>query len=570
MSERLRHADLRQLAPRLAVAVLVGFALLYVLVIADPLGDTGIGDWRTTNTGSAFDDPGSFLTTILDGLTFAGLLFIVASGFSLIFGLMRVVNMAHGAFYLLGGYIAYEVQQRMTGSGFALRPDEVNTWEWVLPWLVAMGCIAVFGLAVQQVLLRWNQGQDLRQALITIAVSVIVADQVIAHFPRTVPAGIQKYGGNAVSLSWPGWMNQRIDLHVAGVEYSLTRMTMLGLGISVGIVLWLWLHRTKTGMVIRAGVDDRQMTSALGINIQKTFAIAFLVGSALVAFGAVVGGSQASIAQGRDGEWLLFSLVVVIIGGMGSLAGAAVGSVLYGLVFTFAVGVPAGDRRQLLHAVLRGAHVRPDGPRARLPTAGVVREGGMTIDTAKLAAERVIGVVALVVAVAAPLLFSDFWVESILTQALILGIGAASLIFLSAYGGMISLAQTGLMGIAGYALANMVTQRVPGGETKGLLLGWDPTVALVAAILLTVGDRARLRRRRLAQLRDLLPDADPDVHGDRVPVRRLGDADRWLLARRGCRPVHAGVHRRRRQRPAAPLLHRADRRARRSTRSFAT
>ena len=90
-------------------------------------------------------------------------------------------------------------------------------------------------------------------------------------------------------------------------------------------------------------------------------------------------------------------------------------------------------------------------------------------------------------AILAPAIFSSFWLNSILTQALILGIGAASLIFLSAYGGMISLAQTGLMGIAGYALANMVTQRVPGGETKGLLLGWDPTLALVAAILLTVG-----------------------------------------------------------------------------------
>ena len=111
----------------------------------------------------------------------------------------------------------------------------------------------------------------------------------------------------------------------------------------------------------------------------------------------------------------------------------------------------------------------------------------MTLDATKTAAERVIGAVALVLAILAPLLFSDFWLNSILTQALILGIGATSLIFLSAYGGMISLAQTGLMGIAGYALANMVTQRVPGGETKGLLLGWDPTVALVMAILLTVG-----------------------------------------------------------------------------------
>jgi len=111
----------------------------------------------------------------------------------------------------------------------------------------------------------------------------------------------------------------------------------------------------------------------------------------------------------------------------------------------------------------------------------------VTLDATKTVAERAIGAGALVLALLAPMLVSDFWLNSILTQALILGIGAASLIFLSAYGGMISLAQTGLMGIAGYALANMVTQRVPGGETKGLLLGWDPTVALIAAILLTVG-----------------------------------------------------------------------------------
>ena len=316
---------------------LVVFGLLYVVVLAKPQGEFGEGTWRTTNFGSAIDDPGAFLSTVLDGLTFAGLLFIVASGFSLIFGLMRVVNMAHGAFYLLGGYIAYEVQQRMTGSGFSLQSTDVSTLEWVVPWLVAMVCIGLFGLAVQQLLLRWNQGQDLRQALITIAVSVIVADQVIAHFPRTVPLGTQRFGGNAVSITWPGWTNELLDLHVAGVTYSLARFVMLALGVAVGIVLWLWLHRTKTGMVIRAGVDDRQMTSALGINIQVTFAIAFLVGSALAAFGAVVGGSQASIAQGQDGQWLLFSLVVVIIGGMGSLAGAAVGSVLYGLVFSFAV-----------------------------------------------------------------------------------------------------------------------------------------------------------------------------------------------------------------------------------------
>jgi branched-chain amino acid transport system permease protein len=336
VSERLHHLELRRRLP-LAVALgFVLFAVLYVVVIASPpTSDIGGGNWRTTNFGSAIDDPGSFLRVLLDGVTFAGLLFIVASGFSLIFGLMRVVNMAHGSFYLLGGYIAYEMQQEMTGQGFTLPGTEVNTWEWVAPLLVAAAIVAVFGLIVQQTLLRWNMGQDLRQALITIAVSVIVADQIVAHFPRHVPEGAVRFGGNAVQITWPGWTNRLVDLHVWDVSYSLARLVMLALGVAVGVALWLWLYRTKTGMVIRAGVDDRQMTSALGINIQKTFAIAFVVGSALAAFGAVVGGSQANIASGQDGQWLLNALIVVIIGGMGSLLGAAAGSLLYALVFSF-------------------------------------------------------------------------------------------------------------------------------------------------------------------------------------------------------------------------------------------
>ena len=337
MTERLRHTPLSQAIPLGIAAVAIVFVLLYVVAIADP--STGVGDnWRTTNFGSAIDNPGAFLFTLLDALTFAGLLFIVASGFSLIFGLMRVVNMAHGSFYLLGGYIAYEIQQSMTGAGFSVQPADVNTWEWVLPLLVAMGAIAVFGLAVQQLLLRWNQGQDLRQALITIAVSVIVADQVIAHFPRHVPEGTKPFGGNSVGIGWPGWTNRLVDFHVWGVQYSLARLVMLALGAAVGIALWLWLYRTKTGMVIRAGVDDRQMTSALGINIQVTFAIAFAVGAALVALGATVGTSQGNISQGQDGVWLLNSLVVVIIGGMGSLLGAVAGSLLFGLVTAFSAG----------------------------------------------------------------------------------------------------------------------------------------------------------------------------------------------------------------------------------------
>src|SRR6266540_7336119 len=156
MRAHLRPGQLVRRAPVIVVGAAVLFGLLYVLVIAQQPPESGTTNWRTTNFGAAIDDPGSFLRVLLDAITFAGLLFIVASGFALIFGLMRVVNMAHGSFYLLGGYIAYEIQQTMTGEGFAIPSTDVNTWEWIAPLLVAAACIAVVGLVVQQTLLRWK------------------------------------------------------------------------------------------------------------------------------------------------------------------------------------------------------------------------------------------------------------------------------------------------------------------------------------------------------------------------------------------------------------------------------
>ncbi|MDQ3893402.1 MAG: branched-chain amino acid ABC transporter permease [Actinomycetota bacterium] len=291
----------------LAVAAIV-FALVWVLFAAD---------------NAAVHDVGTFIRVMLDGITLAGLLFVVASGFTLIFGLMRVVNMAHGSFFLLGGYIALRLQRDFVGgdSTFGLLSSQVSFANWILPLVIAAVCIAVVGLVMQQVFLRWNQGQDLRQALITIAISIILADQMLAHF-----------GGIAEDIAWPGTLDRFVNLHVFGVQYAVTRLFILGLALAIGVALWLWLKKTRTGMVIRAGVDDRAMVSALGINIQLVFAIAFVVGSALAGLGGVVGGSFASLAPGVDANWLLNSLVVVIIGGMGSLGGAAVGALLYGLV----------------------------------------------------------------------------------------------------------------------------------------------------------------------------------------------------------------------------------------------
>ena len=283
------------------------------------------GKWATS-FGSAVHDPKDFLITLLNGVTAAGLYFVVASGFTLIFGLMRVVNMAHGAFFLLGGYIALKLQRHFVGEGgsFGLTSDQVNLTHWIVPAVVATAAVAVVGLAMQQLFLRWNQGQELRQALITIAIAIILADQMLAHF-----------GGVAEDIAWPRNFDKFVNVRVSGIQYTLTRFVILGIAVAVGVGLWLWLKRTRTGMVIRAGVDDRAMVSALGINIQLTFAIAFFIGSALAGLGGVIGGSFASLAPGVDANWLLYSLVVVIIGGMGSLGGAAIGSLLLGLTSNF-------------------------------------------------------------------------------------------------------------------------------------------------------------------------------------------------------------------------------------------
>lgn len=287
----------------------VVFALVWILFAADG-----------TAYGSAVHDPKNFYRTLLDGLYLSSLYFVVSAGFTLIFGLMRVVNMAYGSFFLLGGYVAMRLQRDFMSIGADDAAPSVSTWaNWVLPMLIAVVCMAALGLIMQQFFLRWNQGQELRQALITIAISIILADQMLAHF-----------GGVAKQIAWPGDL-QEFTTVGAGVYYSNARLFVIGVALAVGACLFLWLKRTRMGMIIRAGVDDQRMVAALGINVQWAFAVVFVVGSGLAALGGVMGGSQNSLAPGVDSNWLLYSLVVVIIGGMGSLQGAALGSLIFGL-----------------------------------------------------------------------------------------------------------------------------------------------------------------------------------------------------------------------------------------------
>lgn len=251
------------------------------------------------------------LTVVLNGLTLAALYFIVASGFSLIFGLMRTVNMAHGSLYLIAGYVGYAVFEPLY--------DRDVWWAWYagLAWGVVFA--AVVGVAMQKLLLGWMQGQELRQALVTIGISIIAADQLLAV-----------YGGNPRQFFAPDAIFGSTWLPIIG-NYPTFRLVQIGIAIAVGVLLWLILNRTKLGLMIRAGVDDREMLAACGVNVPMVAIAVFALGAALAGLGGVIGSTAQPLSQGMDGRFLLIALVVVIVGGMGSITGTALGAVLIGL-----------------------------------------------------------------------------------------------------------------------------------------------------------------------------------------------------------------------------------------------
>jgi branched-chain amino acid transport system permease protein len=256
------------------------------------------------------DNTRLFLVTLLNGLTLASLYFIVAAGFTLVFGLMRNVNLAHGSLYLLGGYVGYTVAE-WTG------------W-WILAVVAGFVVAAIVGLAMQVSIFRFMQGDDLRQTMVTIGLSIVIADLLLWIF-----------GAQVHQLSPPAWLDGPIrDLPVIRA-YSSYRFALLPLGIVIGVLLWLFLNRTRTGMLIRAGVDDRGMLAASGVNVNLVFAITFAIGAGLAGLGGVIGAVELSIVAGEDVRLLLASLVVVIVGGMGSVVGAAIGAVILGVAETF-------------------------------------------------------------------------------------------------------------------------------------------------------------------------------------------------------------------------------------------
>ena len=257
-----------------------------------------------------WDNAKLFFITLLNGLTLASLYFIVASGFTLVFGLMRNVNLAHGSLYLLGGYVGFFVAEK---SGF-----------FSLALVAGFLAAALVGLLMQVAVFRFMQGEDLRQTMVTIGLSIVIADLLMW--------GI---GAQVHQMSAPDWLAGPLRGIPLITAYSKSRMALLPLGIIIGVLLWLFLNRTRIGMMIRAGVDDRGMLAATGVNVNLVFATTFAIGAGLAGFGGVIGAVELSMVPGEDVRLLLASLIVVIVGGMGSVVGAAVGAIILGVAETY-------------------------------------------------------------------------------------------------------------------------------------------------------------------------------------------------------------------------------------------
>jgi branched-chain amino acid transport system permease protein len=249
----------------------------------------------------------SSLLQLFNSFTFAALLFLVASGFTLIFGLMRIVNLAHGAMYLMGGYVAYAAA---TASG-----------SFTLGLVAAIVAVALLGLVTQS-LLRFVKGNELRQVLLTLGLALMLNDAALVIF-----------GGDTFSVPTPEWL--RGPVQVFGIYYPKYRLFVLGVGVAVLIGLWLLMHHTRLGALIRAGVDDAETVEAMGVNIRLVFVATFMLGMALAGIAGALGGAFLSLYPTADSEILVYSLAVVIIGGRGSLAGAAVGSLAVAMLSTY-------------------------------------------------------------------------------------------------------------------------------------------------------------------------------------------------------------------------------------------
>ena len=243
-----------------------------------------------------------------NGLSYGALLFLLASGLSLIFGVMRIVNLAHGSYFMLGGYVGLSVVWRTGSFTAALVAGAV--------------AIALIGIGMERLFLRRLSGQTLGQVLMTIGFALMFQDLALLI-----------WGGDPYTIPLPAALQGIVT--AGALRFPTYRIFIIVVASLVGAVLWIVLDRTRMGAMIRAAVDDREMAQGVGIHVPVVSLGVFALGAALAALGGVIGGGFLGVYPGADFEVLPYAFVVVIVGGLGSLPGAMVGSLLVGLLDNF-------------------------------------------------------------------------------------------------------------------------------------------------------------------------------------------------------------------------------------------
>lgn len=250
-----------------------------------------------------------WLVLSVNSVTFGSLLFLLSAGFSLIFGLMRIPNLTHGSFFMLGAYFGASLVMWL----------HLDFW---LAALVAAALVAVLGGVIERFLLRRLAGSEQAQVLVTLGLSFMIADLCL-----------MEWTGDPISVATPSALQGMT--RVAGLVFPLYRLGIIAIAVVVAAGLWLLIDGTRLGAMIRAGVDDPQMARVCGIRVSHLFTIVFCLGAALAGFAGMIGAPILSVYPGLDADMLPLALVVVILGGTGSLLGSLVGSLVTGFLYNF-------------------------------------------------------------------------------------------------------------------------------------------------------------------------------------------------------------------------------------------
>jgi branched-chain amino acid transport system permease protein len=249
-----------------------------------------------------------WLTLAVNSVALGGLLFLLSAGFSLIFGLMRIPNLLHGSFFMLGAYF-----------GVTLLAQGMNFW---LAALLSAAAMAVIGAAVERVFMRRLAGQELAQVLLTLGFAFIISDLCLMIWT-----------GDPWQPATPPQLAGAV--RIAGLFFPFYRLAILMVAVVIAIALWIMVDWTRLGAMIRAGVDDAPIARVVGIRVSQLFTLIFALGAALAGFAGVMGAPYLSVYPGLDFEMLPLALIVVILGGTGSLLGALVGSFIIGFLYNF-------------------------------------------------------------------------------------------------------------------------------------------------------------------------------------------------------------------------------------------